>query len=542
MAGRDYQMQQVDKAVEEVSNLRKVLVQLPTGGGKTYEFSLLAKRFIVNTDKAVLILVHREELMYQAAKTIKKIVGIDPYLITSKTKRFKVSRVYIGMVESTVRRLSVFHNVGLVIIDECHQANFNKIHNIFLEELIIGYTATPISSSKKEPLNKYYNAIVAGPQIPELIKLGFLAQNWTRCPKEIVDNAKFKVDKMKGEFDEGQMAMEYSQPKFVTNVVSNYHRFCYGKKTIIFNVNIEHSKEVDKCFKLCGYNSRHLDSNSPDRAEILKWFKETPDAILNNVMIATVGFDEPTIQNVILNFSTMSLVKFVQCAGRGGRIIDEEFIRDFQNQYPYQLELKNKFNIIDMGGNAAERFGDWNDERDWEYIFNNPEQPKKGGVAPVKICPECSGMVHASVRVCVCDKPNGEICGYEFEKRKEAEEKDAGEMVLITKGIDLPYLIQKTTKKYDYYLFLKLAEPIIKNVFETFTNPSESVLQKAFIEYYRLCIQWYRETMAGKDGNIADITESAWHIRRARNNFDMLVEQYKDQNILRLQQEEVIYN
>ena len=143
------------------------------------------------------------------------------------------------MVDSVTSRTHLFDNVGLVIIDECHIANFNKMHNIFLEELIIGFSATPISSSKKNPLNKFYNAILSGPQINELIKMGFLAQNITRCPKDIVDSSKFEVDKIKGDYKEGQMAIEYKKPKNISNAAKAYMRYCKGKKTIVFNVNIE---------------------------------------------------------------------------------------------------------------------------------------------------------------------------------------------------------------------------------------------------------------------------------------------------------------
>jgi superfamily II DNA or RNA helicase len=515
---RDYQVQQIESTIEAVSQRRKVCVQLPTGGGKTMEFSLLAQRYTRNTDKAVLILVHRQELMYQAAKTIKRVMGIDPYLITSTTKHFYISRVYIGMVESTLSRMDLFNNVGLVIIDECHIANFNKVHNLFLEELIIGFSATPISSSKKEPLNKYYSCVITGPQISELIKGKFLAQNITRCPKHIVDSTQFQIDKLKGDYNERQMAAEYKQPKHITNVVKNYNRYCKGKKTIIFNVNIEHSKDVTECFQFMGLPCKHLDSNVGDveRAEILKWFEETDDAILCNVMIATVGFDEPTIRNVILNFSTLSLTKFIQCCGRGSR----------------WLPGKDYFNIIDMGGNCV-RFGDWNDDRDWDYIFNHPDRPGDG-IAPVKTCPSCEGLVHAAKRVCdlpvdVTEDGSTIICGHEFARRLSAEEQDLEEMILITKGINIHELIYKNNSKYEYYTFLELAVDVVKRMYKE-NKPehiTENIHIKYFKAYYRLCIEWYRVTLAYKNGNIGDITDSAWHIKRARNNFDTLAKKLK---------------
>jgi len=108
MQERKYQQDHIDKIIEEVSVKRKILAQLPTGGGKTIEFSLIAQRYIRNTGKSVLILVHREELMYQAARVIKEMLDIDACLITSESKRYYISRVYIGMVESLIKFIIYF--------------------------------------------------------------------------------------------------------------------------------------------------------------------------------------------------------------------------------------------------------------------------------------------------------------------------------------------------------------------------------------------------------------------------------------------------
>ena len=59
---RDYQQELVDKI--EVSTSLRNCVQLSTGGGKTIVFSYLANKF----EGRVLILVNREELLYQAMK------------------------------------------------------------------------------------------------------------------------------------------------------------------------------------------------------------------------------------------------------------------------------------------------------------------------------------------------------------------------------------------------------------------------------------------------------------------------------------------
>ena len=91
---RIYQTEHINKIIEAVSSKRKVIGQLPTGGGKTVEFSLIAQRYFRKTNKSVLILVHREELLLQAQRTIKEMTGVDAYIINAKTKKYKLCLLY----------------------------------------------------------------------------------------------------------------------------------------------------------------------------------------------------------------------------------------------------------------------------------------------------------------------------------------------------------------------------------------------------------------------------------------------------------------
>lgn len=521
MQDRKFQVIMVDNTISALENDRVVCMQSATGSGKTVMFSIIIQKFVRSTGKSVLILVNRKELMYQAGRAIKDITGIEPYYINADTKRYAISRVYIGMVESVVSRLECFSNVGMVVIDECHVANFNKIHPLFMEELILGVSATPLSTSKKMPLKRFYSNVVTGPQISELIALGYLSQNITRCPKDIVDTSNFMVDSISDDYNIAQMAAAYQNNKYVVNVAKEYKKYCKREKTIVFNVNLEHSREVAHCLQEFGINARHLGSdNEHERDEIMKWFKETKDAVMCNVMIATVGFDEPSVRNIILNFSTLSLVKYIQCCGRGSRIMDETFIEEYQSEYNYQLETKDYFNIIDLGGNSSTfKFGDWSQDRDWKYIFYHPPKPGEG-IAPVKTCPECNGLLHAAVRVCTLRNLKGELCLHEFTTGKSYHEQDLEEMILITKGIDVESIISRNRKKYEYYPMLALGEEPVKRMINAFgRNPSEEMINKFFRSYYTLCCEWYSRFIGIKEDKIQDISDSEFHIQLAKNNF-----------------------
>lgn len=530
MLDLQFQADHVKDIISNIERHKTWLAQLPTGGGKTVEFNLIIKQFLYGFTEMqrgpVLILVHREELLKQTAKASKEILGFDPCLITSKTSTFRIARVYIGMVESTIPRLHMINHPSLIIIDECHIQNFNKIHKQFPDTKILGFTATPVAQNKREPMKNYYMGISCGPSIKDLINLGRLSQNLTRAPKNSVDTSSFTYDKLIGDYNQLQVGNTFRMSSNVSNCIDKYWEFCLNKKTLIFNVNIEHSKEVNSAFVACGIPSRHLDASSStrpssdprfktEREEIFAWFKETPNAVMNSVMIPTMGFDEPTVQSIILNFSTLSLPKFIQCCGRGSRIVDDYFIEKFQHEYPYPLQTKYHFDIIDLGSNWK-NFGDWNEERNWYSIFMYPDSPGEG-VAPVKSCPSCEALIHAALRTC----PH---CGHEFE-RKKVKEQDIEEMILITKGVNVDAVVERSEKKYKYYGFFELAVDIVNNLFILHGhNPSQEWVDDAFQNYYRLCVSWYDKSIGLKNAEgIEDISCSAFHIRKAVNNFNSLI-------------------
>ena len=287
MTLRPYQEKFINNISDKLRTHRKVVAQLATGGGKTVCFSAICDRFCAKSTQDILILVHREELLLQAAKAIK----LPTQQVVAGMRSIPPARVYIAMVESAYKRLHLFQNIGMVIVDECHLANFFKVIDHFKEQYIIGFTATPLAAKKTNPLKNYFSDIVCGIDIPELIEQGFLCPEQTYSAAKIVERAKLKMTA--GDFDQAQMGAMFKEPKYIDSTINAYKQHSLGRKTIIFNCNVEHSQAVNAAFIAAGFNSKHLDATSADREETLQWFANTPDAILNNIGIATTGFDQP---------------------------------------------------------------------------------------------------------------------------------------------------------------------------------------------------------------------------------------------------------
>jgi superfamily II DNA or RNA helicase len=338
-----------------------LLYQLPTGGGKTVIFSEISKRFIKSTNKKVLILTHRVELAVQTSVMLEEF-GVKNKVINAKVKELPDQDEYmcfVAMVETLNNRLKDedfdIANIGMVIVDEAHYNSFRKLFKHFESVIILGVTATPLSSNVKLPMKDNYDELLVGESISTLVGNGFLSK------------AKlYSYDVKLGSLTvgaNGDYSVRSSERLYTNSLMQNKLLFAYeevskGKKTLIFNNGIQTSLEVQLFFSNAGYDVRHLDNThgAKDRREILDWFKHTPKAILTSVGILTTGFDEPTVETIILNRATKSLTLYYQMIGRGSRI----------------LPNKNKFQVIDLGNNSR-RFGAWDAPVDWHYIFRSPQ-------------------------------------------------------------------------------------------------------------------------------------------------------------------------
>jgi len=355
-------IQQISEKLNELKDNHNILFQLPTGGGKTVIFSEIARRYIKASQKKVLILTHRIELCKQTSVMLTDF-GVNNMIIDSKVKSVQDGNKYscfVAMVETLNNRLQeekvTLNNLGLVIVDEAHYNSFRKLFKYFEDINILGVTATPLSSSIKLPMNENYQELVIGESILSLVSKGYLAKATTYSYNVRLDSLKIGIN---GDYTVKSSEQLYGNYLMQEKLVRAYEEKSLGKKTLIFNNGIATSYGVYDTFKSAGYEIHHLDHHAgeQERRDILKWFRETPNAILTSVGILTTGFDEPTVETIILNRATRSLALYHQMIGRGSRI----------------LPNKKEFNVIDLGNNLH-RFGLWDSPVDWYHIFQVPHQ------------------------------------------------------------------------------------------------------------------------------------------------------------------------
>jgi len=360
----DYQIEDLNKIFKALDTSEvgsNILYQLPTGGGKTVVFSEIARRYIEQTGKKVVVLTHRIELSVQTSNMLNGF-GVKNKIINSEVKELRDQdefACFVAMVETLNNRLQEekveINNIGLVIIDEAHYNSFRKLFKYFEHSNILGVTATPLSSNIKLPMKDNYQKLIVGESIGALIEKNFLAKANVYNYDVSLQTLKLGIN---GDYTVKSSDELYGNQNMLSKLVTAYNEIAKGTKTLIFNNGINTSRYVYETFKKGGYNIRHLDNknSAAERREILDWFSTTPDAILTSVSILTTGFDEPTVETIILNRATRSLTLYFQMIGRGSRV----------------LPNKKEFSVVDMGNNVA-RFGMWEAPIDWQEIFHFPD-------------------------------------------------------------------------------------------------------------------------------------------------------------------------
>tara|TARA_R110000772_G_scaffold120327_5_gene226544 strand:- start:15367 stop:16806 length:1440 start_codon:yes stop_codon:yes gene_type:complete len=373
------------------SGHRNTILCAPTGSGKTVMFSDIILKAAKRSTRC-LVLTDRLELFKQTLGSLVRVnISVQELNAKTRLKDFDpLAIVTLGMVETIKRRKLTDYDPQLIIIDEAHKGNFSKVIEQYPNARIIGATATPVGKH----IPKYYTDIVSIIDIPELIDNGFLSP----CrPYQMQDDfSDLKTNR--GEYTDSSLFEHFAKKNLYAGVIENWKKYAENKKTIVFNVNIEHTEQMHTEFKAAGIHSEFLTSNTTteERNRILKAFKDGLFPVLNNCGILTTGYDEPSIECVIMNRKTKSLPLWLQCCGRGSRIFPG----------------KTEFVVLDFGRNHDEH-GLWAEPRDWK--LEQPKKKKKLQAAPVKDCPKCAAMVAASARVCA-------FCGHLFSETKKTLE------------------------------------------------------------------------------------------------------------------------
>lgn len=320
---RPYQ-EDARRAVESQweDGVRRTLLVLPTGCGKTIVFAAITADRVSAGDR-VLILAHRGELLDQAADKLQKATGLSCAVEKAEqTCKGSWFRVVVGSVQSLMRekRLSEFapDYFDTIVIDEAHHAlsdSYRRILEHFDGARVLGVTATPDRGDMRN-LGAVFESLAFEYTLPKAIKEGYL------CPIK-AQTIPLKLDLsgvgvQSGDFKAGDLGTALEP--YLEQIAVEMARVCVSRKTVVFLPLVRTSQKFRDILTAHGFSAAEVNGESADRAEILSDFEAGKYNVLCNSMLLTEGWDCPSVDCVVVLRPTKVRSLYCQMVGRGTRL------------------------------------------------------------------------------------------------------------------------------------------------------------------------------------------------------------------------------
>ena len=403
---RDYQQDLLVQMHRALASTRvaRIMLQLPTGSGKTRIAGELLSGWLKDGRKAVW-LTHRKELATQTEGMLRE-AGVTATANMQWTPRTNAPTLLNGVVilmAQTVSRRNGRANVwdgynrsDLMIIDEAHHATADGWARAIKQwpGPVVGMTATPWRLSQREGFDHLFKELHCGPQVAALQSDKWLCQARVMLPPEGERVQAGQVD-YTGDYSESgiELANE-DRDVWTAGALRFWQKHCENRQTVVYAVSVRHAQNLVAMFSDAGVPTGVLLGDTPtaERSRLLHEFQDGTIKALVNVAVATEGFDLPDAACVMLTRPTMSLSLYLQMVGRGLR--------------PKQDD--GDCVILDLAGNSL-RHGLPDEERDWS-LQPRCEQPSVE--SPVVLCQECASLSPLGSHQCRnCGAPFGEPCG-----------------------------------------------------------------------------------------------------------------------------------
>ena len=382
---RDYQQDLRQQLRDAFKTYRSVIMQLPTGGGKTAVAGAIADG-LSSRGHGLLALVHRHELIAQFCKTLDDVgLGNSYGIIAAGRAPTPWAPMQVASIQTLHRRKHIELDPKYIVIDECHHAKaktWESVLNRFPRAKLLGMTATPGRLDGK-PLGDHFEKIVEGPSIAWLVAHGWLAPTTIKYVSRGILTRGMK--RLGGDYRKDELGKQLNK-KVIAAPLRAFESYAKDRRAIFFAVNRRDSKDVAELFCNRGYRAQHIEGNTPKpaRDRIMREFRDGVIQVLCNVDIVSEGTDVPMCDCIMLGLPTLSLTRYLQHVGRGMRM---EHGRDNL--------------VLDLVGNFH-RHGRPDIPRHWDLHQRADDETKQDRVVlpRQKVCVHCATVYPANKATC----------------------------------------------------------------------------------------------------------------------------------------------
>lgn len=352
-----------------------VMLQMPTGTGKTYLFTSIIKD-IVSYYKSrkqeinILVVAHRIELLEQISDSLKK-YGVPCGFIQGNREQHLWQRVQVGSILSLISERNEMNvrrcRFDFIIVDEAHHTladSYKRLFDMFPEAKKLGVTATPWRMNH-ESFTPTYQTLITSPQVKWFIRNHLLSDfDYVSVkPDSAIQKLVNSVDvAATGDFVNDALAAAFDNQKIRSKLYDSFHKYASDRKGIVYAINKQHARNIAELYTSKGYRSVNIDCDTPkdERERLISEFKAGNIQVLVNVELFTEGFDCPDVSFIQLARPTRSLALYLQQVGRGLRISDGKEKTVFIDN----VGLYNYFGLPDA-------------DRKWQHHFQGRDVPEE---------------------------------------------------------------------------------------------------------------------------------------------------------------------
>ena len=271
---------------------RSVVAQLPTGGGKTH----LAASILREETGPVVFAAHLDSLVGDTAKRLRE-AGTPCGIVAPWARPEPSHRVQVCSL-GTLHARGTRPPAGLLILDECHRSEAPTVKGIlsdYPDARILGLTATP-ERGDGAPLGDTFDAMVQGPSVRELTRLGALVPATMVVP-----------------VDEGSDVRG--------DAVAELRRLPGPWRALVFAASIEEGRQTAERLRDAGLPCGELYGDTPRqvREDLRAKLRGGELRALVGVGVFIEGFDEPSVDVVALDAAFGTVGRYLQAIGRGVR-------------------------------------------------------------------------------------------------------------------------------------------------------------------------------------------------------------------------------
>lgn len=328
---RPYQSEAIEAVMRELARgVRATLVVAATGTGKTVTFAELA-RMESSSGGRTLVLVHRDELIRQARRKCEA-VGLWPEVEKGKQRANTFAKVVLASVQSLrgarLTRWARDHFTK-IIVDECHHVAAKTYQDIlahFDSARVIGFTATPARADGKQ-LGDTFESQAFSYDIRRAIADEYLVPIVAR--RIVVDSIDLReVGTRAGDFAQDELAAVMADERALRGVVVPLLEQARDRLTIAFCVNVKHAENLARVLNSMQPGCARAvsgETEDDERERLLAGHTAGEFQFLTNCDLLVEGYDSPAVSCVAMCRPTQSWARFVQCAGRGLRLLGDTY-------------------------------------------------------------------------------------------------------------------------------------------------------------------------------------------------------------------------